>query len=103
MRPRESEVAAGAGAQYTLVVDPKDLRAFVHRDWTAVGAAKRTRAAEAFRRDGPARLLRAARALFDHARAVNPAWPPARERSADLEQHVKVKRWLDRAAHVRGR
>jgi hypothetical protein len=85
------------------MVDPKDLRAFAHRDWAAADAAKRARAAETFRREGPARLLRAARALFEHARIVNPGWPPARDRSADLEHHVKVKGWLDRASDVRRR
>lgn len=96
-------VAAQAPVDYTAVVDPKDLRAFAHRDWAAVEAAKKARAAERFRREGPVPLLRAARALFEHARAVNPDWPGARERSADLEHHVKLKRWLDRAADVRGR
>ena len=85
------------------MVDPKDLRAFAHRDWAAADAAKRARAAETFRREGPARLLRAARALFEHARIVNPGWPPAPNRSADLEHHVKVKGWLDRASAVRRR
>ena len=31
------------------------------------------------------------------------AWPPARERSADLEHHVHLKRLLDQAARARGR
>jgi len=84
-------------------MDPKDLRAFAGRDWAAVAAGKRTRAAQLFRKDGPQPLLRAARALFEHARAVNPAWPGARERSADLEHHVHLKRLLDQAARARGR
>jgi len=88
---------------YTVVVDPKDLRAFAHRDWARADAAKRARVAETFRREGPTRLLRTARALFEHALAVNPGWPPARDRSADLEHHVKLKGWLDRASDVRRR
>src|SRR5512140_3568 len=56
------------------------------------GCAKKARAAERFRREGSAPLLRAAPALFDYARAVNPGWPGGRERSADVEHHVKLKR-----------
>jgi len=84
-------------------MNPDDLRAFAARDWNALAAAKRAHAAQVFRREGAAPLLRAARELFEHARAVNPAWPSARDRAADLAHHVELKRLLARAADVRGR
>ncbi|MFL5417748.1 MAG: hypothetical protein ACJ78Y_17235 [Myxococcales bacterium] len=39
-------------------------------------------------------MVRIARELFAHARAVNPDWPSEREREADLAHHVELKRAL---------
>jgi hypothetical protein len=84
-------------------MDPEHLRAFAARDWSALAAAKRAHTAQLFRQSGAAPLLRAARALFERARAVNPAWPSAGERSADLAHHVHLKSLLDQVARVRRR
>ena len=93
----------GCSLRYTRRMDPEDLRAFARRDWRAVASAKRAHAARIFRESGAGPLLRAARELFAHARAVDPAWPGARERTADLAFHVHIKGSLEQAARVRRR
>jgi hypothetical protein len=75
-------------------MDAEDLRAFANRDWRAVARAKREYQARLFREQGPAAMVRMARELFAHARAVKPDWPSAREREADLLHHVELKRAL---------
>ncbi|MFL5446387.1 MAG: hypothetical protein ACJ78W_17850 [Myxococcales bacterium] len=75
-------------------MDPDHLRAFARRDWAAIARAKREHQARLFREHGPAAMVRIARELFAHARAVNPDLPSQRERDADLAHHVELKRAL---------
>lgn len=77
-------------------MDREHLRAYALRDWKAIARAKRDHQVRLFREQGAAAMVRAARELFAHARAVNPDWPPAREREADLAHHVELKRALSR-------
>ena len=79
---------------------PADARAFVERDWAGLAALKRAHWAERFRAEGAHATLRAATALWEHARRVRPEWPSEQDRAADLAQHVELKRQIDRAAHA---
>lgn len=79
-------------------MDRDDLRAFVNRDWDAIARSKRERLVRLFREHGSAATIRGARELFAHAKALDPSWPPSREREADLAHHVALKRALDRAS-----
>jgi hypothetical protein len=79
---------------------PADARAFVERDWAGLAVLKRAHWAERFRAEGPAVTLRAAMALWEHARRVRPGWPSEQDRAADLARHIELKRQIDRAAHA---
>jgi hypothetical protein len=76
-----------------------DLRSFANRDWRAIARAKREHQVRLFREQGPAATVRIGRELFAHARAVDAAWPSAREREADLAHHVELKRALASVRH----
>jgi len=80
-------------------MDREDIRAFANRDWRAIARAKREHQARLFRERGPLAMVQIARDLFAHARKVDPDWPSASERKADLDHHVALKRAL---ASVRG-
>ncbi|MFL5393074.1 MAG: hypothetical protein ACJ79G_09585 [Myxococcales bacterium] len=71
-------------------MDAGHLRAFANRDWRAIARAKREHQVRLFREQGAAAMVRIARELFAHARAVNPDWPSEREREADLAHHVEL-------------
>jgi hypothetical protein len=75
-------------------MDREHVRSFANRDWRAIARAKREHQVRLFREHGPAATLRIARDLYAHARAVDPDWPSAREREADLAHHVELKRLL---------
>jgi hypothetical protein len=77
-------------------MDRDAIRAFALRDRAEVAAAKENWWAGR----GRAVALRAARALWAHARSVRPDWPTARDRAADLAHHVALKERLDRAARA---
>jgi len=77
----------------------EQLRSFANRDWRAIARAKREHHVRLFLEQGPAAMVRIARELFAHARAVDPAWPSARERKADLAHHVELKRSLSSVRH----
>lgn len=82
-------------------MDREHLRSFANRDWRAIAQAKREHQVRLFREHGAAATIGAARDLSAHALALDPNWPPAREREADLQHHVALKRALDRAAQAR--
>lgn len=79
---------------------PADARAFAHRDWVALAELKRSHWAARFRTLGPNATLRAAAALWEHARLVRPDWPTPRDRAEDLAHHIELKRQIDRVAHA---
>jgi hypothetical protein len=79
---------------------PTDARAFVERDWAGLAALKRAHLVERYRTDGAQAALRASSMLWEHTRCVRPDWPNARERAADLAQHIELKRQIDQAAHA---
>ena len=79
-------------------MDPKDLRAYVARDWAAAEARKRAHWAREFAERGPHATLDASDALWQHMRALRPGWPTDQERREDLAHHIALKRALDHAA-----
>jgi hypothetical protein len=82
-------------------MDAESLRAFANRDWRALEASKRAHWARTRHAGGPEAMLRLARYLREHARAVNPDWPSTRDRARDLDHHVRLKQLLVRVAHAR--
>jgi len=82
-------------------MDREHLRAFANRDWRAHARSKRDHQVRLFQQHGAVATIRAARDLFAHALALDPNWPPAREREADLRHHVVLKQTLDRVAQLR--
>jgi hypothetical protein len=91
--------------RYTSVVhlDKGHLRAFAARPWALLEDAKREHIAERFRAD-PIAHASSIHALRDHLRIVRPDWPTAADLAADFEDHVALKRKLERVAvHLRDR
>jgi hypothetical protein len=77
---------------------PDDVQEFVRRDWDAVKAAKQRFWVERTRLEGSLSTWRAAQALAAYSRQVCPNAFGARERGADLRDHVRLYERLDRAA-----
>lgn len=71
-----------------------DIRAFVRRDRTRVGQAKRAHWA----RTAPDVGVALSHALYAHARAVSPGFPSQQSREDDLAHHLHLKGLIDRAA-----
>ena len=77
-----------------------DEKAFATRDWPAVSDADALHwAAESGERSSVA-TVEASRALWEHARRIRPQWPTADDSARDFAEHLRLKRLLDRAAHV---
>lgn len=74
------------------------LLAFRHRRWDLVRAAKEAYWAEETRTRGPVAGFAAGEAMWQHARALDPAWPSDASRQADLEHHVEMCARLRRIA-----
>lgn len=89
-----------APSAIVAVMDARDLRAYLERDWTAVEASKREHWAREFATRGAEATLEVAEALRRHVRSLRPEWPTEQERREDLEHHVALKRLIDRAARV---
>ena len=83
-------------------MDSEAARAFLGRGWTEAERLEREHWARLRWEEGPAALLRAAQALWDHVRRQRPDWPSERERAEDLAHHVALKRLLDQAARALG-
>jgi hypothetical protein len=81
-------------------VDPADIRSFLERDRASVEALKRRYWAERYRAVGPAVTLAAAHDLHAHLRATRPDYPGVRQRAADLEHHLELRRKLDQVARA---
>ena len=78
-------------------LDLEDVRAFARRRWDVAEDEKRAFIAAQYRAD-PIAHARSVDALRDHLRAVRPEWPTRADLERDLEDHVELKRKLDRAA-----
>jgi hypothetical protein len=80
-------------------VDPEHARALVERGWQDAARRKRRYWAERVAEPGGVEAaLAAVDALRRHMAAVQPGWPSAEARRADLDHHVELKRRIDRAA-----
>jgi hypothetical protein len=87
-----------------VTVDPRAIRRYAGRAWDEAEAGKREHWARELATRGPEPAIRAARALWAHARALCPDWPSGEARAEDLRHHVALKHELDRASGaLRGR
>ncbi len=77
-------------------LDQEALRRYARRDWLA--PARRARVERA--RLPIERKVQLAIELYEAARATSPGWPDEVTRRADLDNHLRLKAMLDRAAHV---
>ena len=83
-------------------VKPADLRAFAHRDWTAVERAKLDYWVELASTAGAGPALAIADALRRHAARFAALGDDA-GRAEDLAHHVTLKRRIDAASRRLGR
>jgi len=81
-------------AKLRCVHDPADLRAFAHRPWREMAAAKVAFWKAEKARLGPGEIWAMGDALRAEARALRPDWPSEREREEDLAVHTRVARSL---------
>ena len=80
-------------------MDERAIREFVSRRWQEVAEARTAFWADRFAQDRQV-SWRAAQALLDHVRRVQPAFPDDRERDTDLAGHLMLRARFDRAAHA---
>jgi hypothetical protein len=80
--------------------DPAALRAYRDRDWKLAREAKEQHWAADHRRHGPLAGLAMGSMLWDHIRSIDPTWPDAEQRAADLAHHLELAEKLRRVAHV---
>lgn len=93
-------VRGAGGPDYNSSVEPREIEAFVGRDWEGAAALKASHWPDRFRREGWREVWNAAQSLLLHVRAVRPDFPSDRERDEDFEHHLTLKSRLDRAAHA---
>jgi hypothetical protein len=75
-------------------VEADDIRLFAKRDWAALAASKSRYWVDRKRTMTPEQALATAEMLRQHARALKPDWPDARERREDLAVHMRVSEAL---------
>lgn len=80
---------------------PRDIRAYMDRDWAQARDNKDAYWAERIARLGPAEGLRIADELRQQALLLNPAWPSEDDRREDYRSHVRLRELLDRAGLAR--
>ena len=78
-----------------------DIRAYVARDWRAVGELKERFWVEQRRRYGAAGALDVANELRQQVLALRPEWPSPEERDEDIAVHARVTAVLRRARPTR--
>ena len=81
-------------------MDPRDIQAFVQRDWDSVRAAKERYWAERIRKLGPAEGFRIGDELRRQKLALDPDWPSPAEREADLAHHVRLAELFRRVGRL---
>jgi len=81
-----------------LLMDGDAIRAFAHRDWTLLEQLDREHWVETYRRGGGMIGFQVAAGMAEYVRRTRPEWPTAAERQRDLEDHIELKRRIDRAA-----
>jgi len=83
-----------------LPVSPAQLREFVARDWGCVEEVNREHWRQRMRDEGPGALLAASSAMWQRLRVLDPSWPSAESRAADLEHLIRFKQRLDAASRT---
>jgi hypothetical protein len=81
-------------------MDKDDLIAFARRDWQALERSRLAFWAERYRHEGGGPARRAATQLLDHARRLTSDLTDERQRTQDLESHLRLREQLDRAARA---
>ena len=81
-------------------VKDEHIREFAARDWARVAESDRAHWVERFRLEGSSATVSAGHALFEHARRARRDFPGARYAETDLKAHVRLKAFLDQAAHA---
>lgn len=81
----------------------RGIREYISRDWQSARDSKDDYWAERIARLGPAEGLRIAGELRDQVLAVNPGWPSADERHADVACHARLAELFRRADSARRR
>lgn len=76
-----------------------DIREFAQRDWTKISELDRRYWANEYKRNGALSSRQASDAMWQHMKSINPEWPDASQREADLEHHIRIKQLLDQAAN----
>ncbi len=84
----------------SIHIDRADLETWLGRDRVAVERERNRFWARQRELLGPAANLRASESLSRHMRSVQPDWPSAREREADLAHHVIWTTLVDRVARA---
>ena len=82
------------------MMDPKEAREFVGRDWASVSEAKSRSWRERKLDLGVGEGLRAADELRKQLLARLPTWPTEQDRQSDLETHRRVADALHRASPI---
>jgi hypothetical protein len=74
----------------------QDIKEYLSRDWSKKADLDRAYWAAEYRRNGPASTLKASQTLWLHMKSIRPDWPTRRDRKLDLENHIALKKLLDR-------
>ena len=97
---RLSLVAARGAVRYTRPMQPKDIAAFIRRDWSAVASCKEDQWLSERRRRGVRWCFEVAEGLRQQVLQRHPGWPTADDRRDDLDTHVLVGAALRRVRAV---
>jgi hypothetical protein len=84
----------------SIHIDRADLETLLRRDRAEVERERNRFWARQRELMGPAASLRASESLSHHMRSVQPDWPSAREREADLAHHVTWTTLVDRVGRA---
>ena len=76
-----------------------ELREFAQRDWGMISKLDRKYWANEYKTNGPASCRQASDNLRQHMISINPQWPAASDREADLQHHIRIKQLLDQATN----
>jgi hypothetical protein len=87
--------------RYNACVVTRGIRELVARDWEAARQNKDAYWGERIARLGPVEGFRVAEELRRQALLLDPSWPDAALREADLMSHVRVTALFHRASSAR--
>lgn len=79
-----------------------DVKAYLERDWAAVGRLKRQYWADEKRRMTPEEAFGVADALRRAVHRLRPDWPDQAQRANDLRAHIRLSELLRRVPYPIG-